>query len=65
MLMRVSSSVSHMKCVTPLRELCVSAPPSCSLSTSSWVTAFTTSGPVMNMWLFSFTMKMKSVSAGE
>jgi hypothetical protein len=29
------------------------------------VTACTTFGPVMNMWLFLSTMKMKSVSAGE
>ena len=33
-------------------------------TTSSLVTVFTTSGPVMNMWLFSFTIKIKSVSAG-
>ncbi|CAB4833441.1 unannotated protein [freshwater metagenome] len=32
--------------------------------TSSPVTVFTTSGPVMNMWLVSRTMKMKSVIAG-
>jgi len=43
----------------------VNAPPSSSNVTSSPVTVFTTSGPVMNMWLVSFTMKMKSVSAGE
>ena len=30
-------------------------------ATSSPVTVFTTSGPVMNMWLVSCTMKMKSV----
>ena len=34
------------------------------METSSWVTVFTTSGPVMNMWLVCFTMKMKSVRAG-
>jgi hypothetical protein len=33
--------------------------------TSSPVTLFITSGPVMNMWLVSSTMKMKSVIAGE
>ena len=33
--------------------------------TSSPVTLFMTSGPVMNMWLVSSTMKMKSVIAGE
>ncbi len=41
------------------------APPSSSRVTSSPVTVFTTSGPVMNMWLDSRTMKMKSVIAGE
>jgi hypothetical protein len=29
------------------------------------VTLFITSGPVMNMWLVSSTIKMKSVIAGE
>ena len=43
----------------------VMAPPSSSRVTSSPVTVFTTSGPVMNMWDRSFTMKMKSVMAGE
>ena len=33
--------------------------------TSSCVTVFTTSGPVMNMYDVSSTMKMKSVIAGE
>ena len=33
--------------------------------TSSCVTVFTTSGPVMNMLLVFFTMMMKSVIAGE
>ena len=33
--------------------------------TSSPVTVFTTSGPVMNMCDVPFTMKMKSVIAGE
>ena len=41
------------------------APPSSSRVTSSPVTVFTTSGPVMNMWLVWLTMKMKSVMAGE
>uniref|UniRef100_A0A6J7NBE2 Unannotated protein n=1 Tax=freshwater metagenome TaxID=449393 RepID=A0A6J7NBE2_9ZZZZ len=41
------------------------APPSCSRVTSSPVTVFTTSGPVMNMCELSVTMKMKSVMAGE
>ena len=43
----------------------VRAPPSSSWVTSSWVTVFTTSGPVTNMYDESFTMKMKSVIAGE
>ena len=41
------------------------APPSSSRVTSSPVTVFTTSGPVMNMCDGSFTMKMKSVMAGQ
>ena len=45
-------------------ELCEPAPPSSSRVTSSPVTVFTTSGPVMNMCDFSRTMKMKSVIAG-
>ena len=60
----VSSSLLQMKWLTPLTELCVMAPPRVSLSTSSLVTAFTTLGPVTNIWLCSFTIKMKSVSAG-
>ena len=40
------------------------APPSCSRVTSSPVTVFTTSGPVMNICEVSRTMKMKSVMAG-
>ena len=43
---------------------CVIAPPSSCWVTSSPVTVFTTSGPVMNMCEVSRTMKMKSVSAG-
>jgi hypothetical protein len=45
--------------------LCDIAPPSVSKSTSSPVTVRITSGPVMNMCDVSFTMKMKSVIAGE
>ena len=45
--------------------MCVTAPPSSSAVTSSCVTVFTTSGPVTNMYELSFTMKMKSVIAGE
>jgi hypothetical protein len=40
------------------------APPSCSVLTSSPVTARTTSGPVMNILEMPLTMKMKSVMAG-
>ena len=49
---------------TPLFDAWLIAPPSSSSVTSSPVTVFTTSGPVMNMWLVSRTMKMKSVIAG-
>src|SRR5215213_7121023 len=45
--------------------LWVAAPPRSSKETSSPVTLFMTSGPVMNMWLVSSTMKTKSVIAGE
>ena len=50
---------------TPDLLACDMAPPSSSSVTSSPVTVFTTSGPVMNMCECSFTMKMKSVIAGE
>jgi hypothetical protein len=43
---------------------CAWAPPRSCWLTSSPVTVFTTSGPVMNMYDVSSTMKMKSVSAG-
>ena len=43
----------------------MSAPPSSSKVTSSPVTVFTTSGPVMNMYEVSFTIRTKSVIAGE
>ncbi len=49
---------------TPLLVAWLIAPPSSSSVTSSPVTVLTTSGPVMNMWLDSRTMKMKSVIAG-
>ena len=41
------------------------APPSSSAVASSFVTVFTTSGPVTNLSDASRTMKMKSVMAGE
>ena len=60
-----ASSSSAARWATPDFELCVIAPPSSSKSTSSPVTVLITSGPVMNMCEVSFTMKMKSVIAGE
>src|SRR6478735_11206260 len=54
-----------MKCATPDLAACVMAPPSSSNVTSSPVTVFTTSGPVMNMYDEPSTMKTKSVIAGE
>ena len=54
-----------MNCATPDFAACVAAPPSSSKVTSSPVTVFTTSGPVMNMYDEPSTMKMKSVIAGE
>src|ERR671933_1357506 len=62
---RHASSSGEMKCATPDFEACVAAPPSSSNVTSSPVTVFTTSGPVMNMYEEPSTMKMKSVIAGE
>ena len=62
---RQASSSSHAKWATPDFVLWAIAPPSDSKSTSSPVTVLITSGPVMNMWLVSLTMKMKSVIAGE
>ena len=41
---------AQMKCATPDFAACVAAPPSSSNVTSSPVTVFTTSGPVMNMY---------------
>ena len=49
----------------PLRVLWVRAPPSSSIVTSSPVTVLMMSGPVMNMFDFSSTMIVKSVTAGE
>ncbi len=44
-----STSFSNARSATPERDVCVTAPPSSSEVTSSWVTVFTTSGPVTNM----------------
>ncbi len=63
--MRQAISSGCAKWATPERLAWVSAPPSCSLLTSSWVTVLMTSGPVMNMYDVFSTMKMKSVIAGE
>ena len=54
-----------MKWATPERVACVVAPPSSSKLTSSPVTVFTTSGPVMNMCEVPSTIITKSVIAGE
>ena len=59
------SSSSAGRWATPDFVLCAIAPPSDSKSTSSPLTVLITSGPVMNMCEVSFTMKMKSVIAGE
>jgi len=65
MLSRASFSPPSAKWAAPDVEAWVTAPPSSSKLTSSPVTVSTTSGPVMNMWLVSLTMKTKSVIAGE
>src|SRR5680860_896479 len=52
------------KWATPRGLLGVRAPPRSSKETSSPVTVLITLGPVMNMWLVSSTMNMKSVIAG-
>ena len=44
--------------------MCVMAPPSSSLVTSSCVTVRITSGPVTNMYEVSLTITLKSVMAG-
>src|ERR671934_3880 len=62
---RLKASQKRTKCATPDFDACVAAPPSSSNVTSSPVTVFTTSGPVMNMYDVPSTMKTKSVMAGE
>jgi hypothetical protein len=44
-----STSFSKARSATPDLLVWVTAPPSSSAVTSSWVTVFTTSGPVTNM----------------
>ncbi len=61
---RQDCSSGATKVATPDLEAWLLAPPSSSRVTSSPVTVFTTSGPVMNMCELSSTMKMKSVMAG-
>src|SRR6185436_9203567 len=62
---RHSISESLAKWATPDLAEWVSAPPSSSIVTSSWVTVFTTFGPVTNMYDEPRTMYVKSVIAGE
>ena len=45
--------------------MCVRAPPSSAAVICSFVTVFTTSGPVTNMYAVSSTIIVKSVIAGE
>jgi hypothetical protein len=54
-----------VKCATPDFVACVDAPPSSSNVTSSPVTVFTTSGPVMNMYDEPSTMKHEVGDRGE
>jgi hypothetical protein len=60
-----SMSFSSARSATEVLVVWVIAPPSSSWVTTSLVTVLTTSGPVTNMNELSFTMKMKSVIAGE
>ena len=62
---RHAFSSGATKVATPDLVAWLMAPPSSSAVTSSPVTVFTTSGPVMNMFEMPWTMKMKSVMAGE
>ena len=62
---RHASSSGEVKCATPDFVAWAAAPPSSSNDTSSPVTVFTTSGPVMNMYEVSSTISTKSVIAGE
>ena len=64
-MLRVGSSPGMQKWATPVLVAWVSAPPSSSWVTSSPLTARMTSGPVMYIWPLPWTMKMKSMMAGE
>ena len=63
-IIKASTSFSKARSATPDLVVWVTAPPSSSEVTSSWVTVLTTSGPVTNMYDESLTMKMKSVIDG-
>ena len=59
------SSSGATRCATPDFVACADAPPRSSKLTSSPVTVFTTSGPVMNMYDEPWVISTKSVIAGE
>ena len=65
MISKPSSSFSAAKCATPLLVAWILAPPRTSCVTTSPVTAFTTLGPVRNMYDVSLIITVKSVKAGE
>ena len=58
-------SSGETRCATPDFVACALAPPRSSKLTSSPVTVFTTSGPVMNMYDEPSVISTKSVIAGE
>src|SRR5574343_277098 len=60
-----STSFSKARSATPDLLAWVTAPPSSSAVTSSWVTVLTTSGPVTNISDDSSTTTTKSVIDGE
>ena len=60
-----SASEPEVKWATPDLLACTIAPPRSSVLTSSWVTVFTTCGPVTNMYEVCSTIITKSVMAGE
>ena len=64
-LVQAAFSSGETNVATPDFVAWLMAPPSSSRVTSSPVTVFTTSGPVMNICEVPCTMKMKSVMAGE
>ena len=60
-----STSLGSERHETPEVRVCVRAPPSSAAVICSFVTVFTTSGPVTNMYAVSSTIIVKSVIAGE